>query len=386
MMFSIPALVTMIFFSSILIALIYFILRSNRMIEQIGMKTLAFCMGAITLRLLVPFELPISRNFPINKLFPEFMLFIKMPVIKLDGFTISLLQILFFIWTTGIIIQILRTAIIYYRFTRTVTNTFSIADEKIQRALHRVTINYNKPLSFQIIQTDIVSTPMVFSILKPKILLPKIELTEEEWYYILSHEVSHYHSGDLWIKFLVEILCIIYWWYPLVYLLRNQISKVQEIHIDLSVIKSMNEAERIKYLECLLKIAKIPTNPKLDKWILSFDGKGTNILSQRFHMILNYNIAFSAKRRNYLALLPVALMVAVSFILVLEPYSISPQDAKYTVELTDKDSYLIQNQEGGYDVYFNGQYYAHTNTLKDSFSDLPIYKNISEVHNNEKNK
>lgn len=388
MIFSISSLLTMTFFSSILIVLIYFVLRNNHTIAQLGMRTLALCIGATILRLLIPFELPITRNLPIEKLLPNFILFLETPVIKFDKSTISLLHILYLIWAIGIIIQISKTIIVYFRFTKTVTNTLSLTDSEIQKALCRIITGYDKPLSFRIIQANIISTPMVFGVFRPKILLPKIKLTEEEWYFILNHEISHYICGDLWVKFLVEILCTIYWWNPFVYLFRNQISKAQEIHIDLSVTKSMNEAERIKYLECLLKIAKIPTCKGMDKWILSFNGESANVLSQRFNIILNHYASFNkTKRRNYLTfLLPVILLLVLSFSIVFEPYSIAPQDASYTVELTTQDAYLIQNPENGYDVYFSGQFYGHINEIKDSFSDLPIYKNTTEVPHNEKNK
>jgi hypothetical protein len=150
----------------------------------------------------------------------------------------------------------------------------------------------------------------------------------------------------------------------------------------------MNEAERIRYLECLLKIAKIPISKGLDKWILSFNGDSVNILSQRFNMILNHSISFNETKRKKLSslLLPVLLLLAISFSIIFEPYSIKPQDSADTIELTNQNTYLIQNPESGYDVYFNGQFYGHIDEIRDSFSDLQIYKNKTEVSHNEKNR
>nr|WP_288829295.1 hypothetical protein [uncultured Clostridium sp.] len=143
----------------------------------------------------------------------------------------------------------------------------------------------------------------------------------------------------------------------------------------------MNEAEQIKYLECLIKIAKIPVRKKLNKWNLSFNGESGNMLSQRFNIILNRPVSSNkAKGRDFLILLlPVLLLLALSFSIVFEPYSIKPQDAADTVELTNQNTYLIQNPESGYDVYLNGQFYGHIDEIKDSFSGLQIYKNITEV-------
>lgn len=381
MEFSILSLLTMTFFSSILIVIIYFVLRDNRMIEQIGMAALAMCIGATILRLFTPFELTASRNMPIGKLLPELIRFPEIPVIRSGGFTISVLDALYIIWASGIMIQLVRTLFIYTRFTKAVTNNRSVIDDEVKEALYRINIDYNKPLSIQIIQTNLVSTPMVFGFSRPRIILPEIKLTTEEWFCILKHELSHYICGDLWVKFLVEFLCSIYWWNPFVYLFRNQISKAQEIHIDLFVTKSMNEAEQIKYLECLIKIAKIPVRKKLNKWNLSFNGESGNMLSQRFNIILNRPVSSNkAKGRDFLILLlPVLLLLALSFSIVFEPYSIKPQDAADTVELTNQNTYLIQNPESGYDVYLNGQFYGHIDEIKDSFSGLQIYKNITEV-------
>ncbi len=204
MEFSILSLLTMTFFSSILIVIIYFVLRDNRMIEQIGMAALAMCIGATILRLFTPFELTASRNMPIGKLLPELIRFLEIPVIRSGGFTISVLDALYIIWASGIMIQLVRTLFIYTRFTKAVTNNRSVIDDEVKEALYRINIDYNKPLSIQIIQTNLVSTPMVFGFSRPRIILPEIKLTTEEWFCILKHELSHYISGDLWVKFLVE--------------------------------------------------------------------------------------------------------------------------------------------------------------------------------------
>ncbi|NNJ33330.1 M56 family metallopeptidase [Lacrimispora defluvii] len=358
------------------------------MIERIGMAALAMCIGATILRLFIPFELTTSRNMPIGKLLPALIRFLEIQVIQSGGITISLLDALYIIWVSGIIIQLVKTIYIYNRFAKTITNSRSVIDDEVKEAFYQLNSDYNKPFSIQIIQTDLISTPMVFGFYRPRIILPGIKLTTEEWYCILKHELSHYICGDLWVKFLVEFLCSIYWWNPFVYLFRNQISKAQEIHIDLFVTKSMNEEERFKYLECLIKIAKIPVSRKLNKWILSFNGESGNILSQRFNIILNLsNSSDETKGGIFLTLLlPVLLLLVLSFSIVFEPCSIKPQDAADTVELTNQNSYLIQNPESGYDVYLNGQFYGHIDEIKDSFSDLQIYKNITEVSNNEKNR
>ena len=82
---------------------------------------------------------------------------------------------------------------------------------------------------------------------------------------------------------------------------------------------------------------------------------------------------------------PVFLLVVLSFSFVFEPYFISPNDASGTVGLTNGNSYLIQNRDNTYDFYINDQFFGTVNEIKDSYSNLPIYKNIREVQNDGKN-
>lgn len=60
---------------------------------------------------------------------------------------------------------------------------------------------------------------------------------------------------------------------------EKQISKALKIHIDLTVTKTLNELEKIKYLECLLKIAKSQVNKQLNEMALTFGGKNSCPLS-----------------------------------------------------------------------------------------------------------
>ena len=76
------------------------------------------------------------------------------------------------------------------------------------------------------------------------------------------------------------------------------------------------------------------------------------------------------------------IFISASFI-VIEPYSINSDVQQQTVELVTENSYLISNPKEGYDLYVNNQYFGTVTEIKDSFSNLPIYKNSKEVPFNE---
>ena len=56
-----------------------------------------------------------------------------------------------------------------------------------------------------------------------------------------------------------------------------------------------------------------------------------------------------------------------------------PEHAEGVYSMTTKNSYLVLNPSGGYDVYIENEYIATVQEIQESFSDLKIYNNLEEV-------
>lgn len=54
-----------------------------------------------------------------------------------------------------------------------------------------------------------VTVPMGIGLRRRMVLLPRLDYTDEELYYILLHEFTHFSNGDLYVKMGVSLLCII---------------------------------------------------------------------------------------------------------------------------------------------------------------------------------
>lgn len=386
MFFSFTAFITVLFFSSALIILIWLFLKNNRLIKEIGVGSLFFCIAIIMIRLFIPVEFTFANNLAFKRVLPKIVFFFEIPIIASSNYNICFHHVIYVIWLIGAIIQLSRILQSYKHFKRTISKLPVVKDVHVQNTLQKTLQNYNESVNFKIVQTDMISTPMILGVLKPWIVVPQLEFSQNEWHYILSHEIAHYYHGDLWVKIIIEFLCIIYWWNPFIYLLKKQVSKVLEIHTDLTITKSMDELERIEYLECLLKIAKYNANRQLNKLALTFDSESTSMLSQRFHIVLeNSNQKEKFRFKSIFLTIPILFLVVLSFFFVFEPYFILPNDAYGTVEITNENSYLIQNQDNTYDLYINDQFFGTVNEIKDSYANLVIYKNIREVQNYEKN-
>ena len=125
-------------------------------------------------------------------------------------------------------------------------------------------------------------------------------------------------------------------------------------------------------------IDKENTTSKVNYFALTFNSESASALAQRFHIVLDDNPRKKSPAKNIIVLLISALILALISVVVLEPYSISYIDQQQTVELTTETSFLVINPNGGYDIYLNGDYFGTVSEIKDSYSNLHIFKNAKE--------
>lgn len=287
---------------------------------------------------------------------------------------------------SGIVFFGLRTLLSYIKFKCKIKNEPFVVSKDIIEILEGVRCPQKKISDFKIIKTNLVSVPLLIGFNMPIIILPEIVLSKEELYYILRHEATHYYNHDIWIKMFIELICILYWWNPLIYILKREIDKLIEIRVDIAVTQTFNELERINYLDCLLKIAKGKAPSHSNSFALAFDCRTASVLSQRFHIVLAHNDGHSFNLRRYIFFVTFVIAVMLASLIVIEPYSVDSDTQQNTVVLEDDNSYLIENTGGGFNLYYNNEYFGTVTEIKESYSDLPVYKNYEEVQKYENKK
>ena len=384
MVASISSLITITLVSNLSILAVWIFLRNHKRIHPISISLLLLGVLLIYIRLMVPFEFTFQQTIFVKHLFPSLLPFFYHPIHQFYDFKVRVYHMVLIIWIIGIVIIGFRTTLAYIKFKKMLEKDSYVTDDAITNIIRDIKDNYGVTTEIVVVKTDIISVPLVFGLFKPRIILPQMELTQKELHSIILHEVTHYYHHDLWIKLFVELISVIYWWNPFVYILKQQIDKVLEIRVDLKATKSMTESDRLEYLECLLKIAKNSAPPHLSNFSLAFDSRNVSVLSQRFHVVLDHDLnrKFGVKG-CFFAMVILSIFLFASFV-VIEPYSDNPEVQNESVKLTDVNSYLLVDPLGGYDLYINHRCFGKIDGVKDSYSDLPIYKNKKEVLINEK--
>ncbi len=142
-----------------------------------------------------------------------------------------LIPIISVIWIAGIVIMLAYTVISYLCLKR-----------KIRTAVL---------LRENIYQSERVTSPFVFGVIRPKIYLP-FNVTEQDMQQVIAHEQAHIRRKDHWWKPFGFLLLTVYWFNPLLWLGYVLLCRDIELACDEKVVKQMNTEQRADYSQALL--------------------------------------------------------------------------------------------------------------------------------------
>jgi len=110
----------------------------------------------------------------------------------------------------------------------------------------------------ELILSQNVSCPAVFGIFRPVLLLPRENITKisrKDVEHILLHELAHIKRGDLWVHGVYMVLQLIYWFNPLLWLVRRKLQHSRELCCDATVAAILRE-KTTDYRKTILQTAK----------------------------------------------------------------------------------------------------------------------------------
>lgn len=149
------------------------------------------------------------------------------------------------------------------------------------------------------------SSPMVCGFLRPCVLLPEMDMSEENLRYIIRHELTHYKRGDLWLKLLSMLANALHWFNPAVYMASAVFADETELSCDEAVLGRTELAKRLNYGASMLEIVKhCRTAPNLTT---GFNPK-KKAVKERFENIIDT----AKKRKGVLIVVSVLLVVLIS--------------------------------------------------------------------------
>lgn len=191
------------------------------------------------------------------------------------------------IWLIGVILFLLYHLIAYFSFRSKIKRwSILIKDNTVLEQFNDICREMDIKRHIDIVSCNQVSSPILFGLIKPCIVLPSKEFTKEQYHFILKHELIHYKNHDLFYKLILLWTTALHWFNPfihyMVYLANNDI----ELYCDEILVAKNNLKYRESYSNMMIYIM---TGATKNSNILLSTGFGNEKkqLKNRFYQIMN---------------------------------------------------------------------------------------------------
>jgi beta-lactamase regulating signal transducer with metallopeptidase domain len=168
----------------------------------------------------------------------------------------SLWTIAAIIWIAGVIFTVAYHALRYRRFMKIVSRwSEPITEPEILKMLDA--LKKEQSIKAQVkLMCSSVTSPMLVGFVRPIILIPPVQLSQDELAFILRHELIHFKRHDLCYKALILMATIIHWFNPVVYLMAKAIALQCEISCDVLVLVGADFQQRKQYGETIIGVVR----------------------------------------------------------------------------------------------------------------------------------
>lgn len=346
--------------------LVYLSSKKNYMIS---IRTLIWVSLIFLIRLIFPFEFPHTITIKSDFLLPNLIYMSRISILNIFHIEITLGKLLLLVWSFGFAVNLFRLwtnnrrFYTYLTLLQTVEEGTFIIHNKI----------FRKPVSFKVLQSPNIVSPLVIGFFKPIIVIPSNCLTSLEKGYVITHELIHFSKFDIWLKLFLEIFSAFYWWNPAIYYFKEQFTRLLEIRVDDELTKSKSELQKLEYVTTLINMKKyhqklsfIPPNS------LSFVGHKTSDFILRINILMN-RVSNDEKMIKFPFLyLAISVFIFSLTLIVFEPFMPDKDFYDNSFSIDSENAFLIKEDNGQYSLHIDGEYKG----LIENLNDMPSLKII----------
>lgn len=344
-----------VLFSTLFIAAIHLLCNQAFFLQSFGVHTILGLHILCLFRAIVVLELPFTVPIGLRNVYSTVFKTVWTAHISVGDSPIRMLLALCGIWAVVSVTLIVQFLWKSWKVSRKAEWYSTNKDPRAERVLDRVKNESWRMPAVSVCICPTLDIPMGTGLFRHHICLPEHEYTQEEMYYILKHEYTHFCNRDLTVKFLVHLFCCIFWWNPAVYLLKKDISQILEIKCDIRATEKFSKRERLEYLLTIVRVLERAESagrtqpPMLSTGLAS--RKNQDDTRERFRMITAVPRSISRLCQSAFWTLAVTLVV-LSYSFVLQPAFDPPVEDIYTdssvVEIDTTNSYITKDQSGNY--------------------------------------
>ena len=233
-------------------------------INKVPKKTFLLLWAAALLRLLVPFSLPsrlsvyslLRQSAPVSAVHPPVTAALSAAPMAQEAAGQTAVRtsvpVWTLVWAAGLVLCAAFFTVAYWRCGREFRMSLPVEREFARQWLAA------HPLRRKIAirQSDRISSPLSFGVLRPVILLPKkTDWTDEEALrYVLEHEFVHIRRFDSVGKLLLIAAACVHWFNPLVWAMYVLANRDLELSCDETVLRRFGGDVRGAYARVLIRM------------------------------------------------------------------------------------------------------------------------------------
>lgn len=147
-------------------------------------------------------------------------------MLQAENYTAVFFDFVPYILIAGTLIFLAVILVQSYRLQRHIFRTCRItAEEQTLEMLFKCQQEMGITRKIPVYISSYISTPFLYGIFKPHIVLPDIKFTSEELRYVFLHELTHWKRHDAWLKGLMLFSNALHWFNPLAHLARHDIDR-----------------------------------------------------------------------------------------------------------------------------------------------------------------
>lgn len=347
-----------VLFSAVPIALIHTLRRKFLFLKTLGIRTILFLYVLCCIRAMLIFEFSFTAPFPLRGIYSAVVRHVRVTELPIGGSQVELLELYTAVWLSVAAILILQFLWQVLSVGRRLARYAGNKDAYADRVLERVKSESWRTPSVSLCVCPSIDIPMGAGLFKRRIYLPDEKYTEDELYYILKHEYTHFCNRDLLVKFIVQLFCCIFWWNPMVYLMKRDLGQILEIRCDAKATEGFSRQERAEYLSTIVRILKgkesLGYTPSFVQVTRLIARKRQNNILERFHFLTKSVEPLSRPWKVTLCAMAVGIF-CFSYTFVIQPEYDPPLEDVYTnpnAEITDvseavlEDLSLLKDKEG----------------------------------------
>jgi len=260
---------------------------------------------------------------------------------------INPVSIAYFIWFAGALSMLFRTIVVYGKLRKLRLCSSDIESKAVLDVLSRLREKLGIRRTVTLKSSPRVYAPVGLGVFYPTIILPDDVMDDEpveELEMILAHELAHIKRLDYLVRFLQNVLKVLFFFHPLFHLLKRNLAREREHICDDWVIHVTEH--RSKYAECLVDMLERVVSNSVNIPVTIAMAERKQDIPGRIDMIVD-------KKRKLNTKVSMKALIVVSLIGFLALFVIGGTQLVRFAEAAEDEGNIVftSDRGGGWDLY-----------------------------------